>query len=142
LVEGAPVNLYYREDLAKCSQQYGRLLLERKQWLDAFAALKAAGDSWEKVADAGLRGMDARLDCARARAGAGKALAELGRRPEAVVEWQRAVEQLREAVKSGFKDVGGLKQDGDLKPLHERDDFKKFLAELDSSFLENLTLGG
>src|SRR6516164_2849345 len=84
LVEGAPVNLYYREDLAKCSQQYGRLLLERKQWLDAFAALKAAGDSWEKVADAGLRGMDARLDCARARAGAGKALAELGRRPEAV----------------------------------------------------------
>jgi serine/threonine protein kinase len=132
LLDGAPANLYYREDLAKCCQQYGRLLLDRKQWRDAFAALKTAGDNWEKVADAGPRGMDARLDCARARAGEGKALAELDRRTEAIVEWQRAVEQLREAVKSGFKDVAGLKQDEDLKRLRERDDFKKLLAELEA----------
>jgi hypothetical protein len=99
--------------------------------VDAFTALKTAGDNWEKVADAGPRGTDARLDGARARTSAGKALAELGRRPEAEVEWQRAVGQLREAERSGFKDVSSLKQDADLKPLHERDDFKRLIAELE-----------
>jgi serine/threonine-protein kinase len=131
LVDEAPANLIYREDLAKCCQQHGRLLLDGKRWLDAFTVLKTAGDNWEKVADAGPRGTDARLDGARARASAGRALAELGRGPEAEMEWQRAGGQLREAVKNGFKDVGSLKQDPDLKPLQERDDFKRLCAELE-----------
>ena len=43
---------------------------------------------------------------------------------------ERAMELLRKSVKAGYKDVAHLKQDKDLDPLRERDDFKKLLAEL------------
>jgi hypothetical protein len=43
---------------------------------------------------------------------------------------KRAVELLSQAAAKGFKDVAHVRQDTDLDPLRQRDDFKKFLAEL------------
>ena len=44
----------------------------------------------------------------------------------------RAVELIRRAFSSGFKDVDHMKKDPDLDPLRAREDFKTVLAELDS----------
>jgi tetratricopeptide (TPR) repeat protein len=43
----------------------------------------------------------------------------------------RAVELLRQAAERGFKDIGYLKKDDDLKLLREREDYKQMLKELD-----------
>ena len=43
----------------------------------------------------------------------------------------KAMEQMRQAIQAGYKDLVHLKQDADLVPLHGRDDFKKLLAELE-----------
>jgi serine/threonine protein kinase len=42
-----------------------------------------------------------------------------------------AMKLLREAVNKGFKDVAHIKQDTDLDPLRQRDDFRKLVAELE-----------
>ncbi len=42
-----------------------------------------------------------------------------------------AVALLTQAVKAGYKDAVHMKQDTDLAPLRERDDFKKLLADLE-----------
>src|SRR5262249_25133379 len=44
---------------------------------------------------------------------------------------QRAVVLLRQAVTEGYTNVEQMKKDDDLKALHERDDFKKLVAELE-----------
>jgi len=44
---------------------------------------------------------------------------------------KRAVELLQQAVIAGFKDAAHMKQDTDLDPLRDRDDFKKLVAELE-----------
>jgi hypothetical protein len=44
---------------------------------------------------------------------------------------ERAVELLRRAVQAGFHDVERLKQDEDLEPLREREDFQGLLQSLD-----------
>ena len=41
---------------------------------------------------------------------------------------------LRHAVDKGWKDPDHMKNDGDLAPLRDRDDFKKLLAELEKMF--------
>jgi serine/threonine protein kinase len=46
---------------------------------------------------------------------------------------ERALELLRQAVAKGYKDVGLLKQDSDLKPLRSREDFQKLVAELEAT---------
>ena len=38
---------------------------------------------------------------------------------------------LQQAVKGGFKDDAHMKQDTDLDPLRDREDFKKLMAELE-----------
>jgi tetratricopeptide (TPR) repeat protein/tRNA A-37 threonylcarbamoyl transferase component Bud32 len=42
-----------------------------------------------------------------------------------------AMKLLRDAVSKGYKDVAHLKQDTDLDPLRQRDDFQKLVAELE-----------
>jgi hypothetical protein len=42
-----------------------------------------------------------------------------------------AMKLLRDAVSKGYKDVAGMKQDTDLDPLRQREDFKKLVAELE-----------
>ena len=44
----------------------------------------------------------------------------------------QAIELLRQAAAGGFKDVDHMKKDSDLDALRQRDDFKKFVAELQS----------
>ncbi len=48
---------------------------------------------------------------------------------------RRAVEQLKEAVKAGYKNAALMAKDSDLAPLRDRDDFKKLLADLEAKFL-------
>ena len=43
---------------------------------------------------------------------------------------QRAVENLQEAVKAGYKDASHMAKDVALGPLRDRDDFKRLLADL------------
>jgi tetratricopeptide (TPR) repeat protein len=43
-----------------------------------------------------------------------------------------AVELLQRAVKAGYKNTVRLKQDGDLAPLRDREDFQKLLADLET----------
>jgi tetratricopeptide (TPR) repeat protein len=43
-----------------------------------------------------------------------------------------AMKLLREAVSKGFKDLALMKQDTDLAPLRQREDFKKLVAELEA----------
>jgi tetratricopeptide (TPR) repeat protein len=43
----------------------------------------------------------------------------------------RAIELLKQAVAKGYNNAAHMKQDTDLDPLRQRDDFKKLLAELD-----------
>jgi hypothetical protein len=43
----------------------------------------------------------------------------------------RAVELLRQAVAKGYKDIDHLKKDDDLKPLRQREDFRKLMEELE-----------
>jgi hypothetical protein len=38
---------------------------------------------------------------------------------------------LREAVSEGYKDVPNMKNDTDLDPLRQREDFQKLIAELE-----------
>ena len=38
---------------------------------------------------------------------------------------------LRDAVSKGYKDVAHMKKDTDLDPLRKREDFQKFVAELE-----------
>jgi hypothetical protein len=45
----------------------------------------------------------------------------------------RAMGLLRKAIKAGFNDMEHLKSDPDLGPLHEREDFKKLVAELEAA---------
>jgi hypothetical protein len=45
----------------------------------------------------------------------------------------RAVELLRQALAKGLKDAAQLKKDTDLDALRERDDFKKFLMEVEAA---------
>ena len=42
-----------------------------------------------------------------------------------------AMKILRDAVSKGFKNVAHMKQDTDLDPLRQREDFKKLIAELE-----------
>jgi len=44
-----------------------------------------------------------------------------------------AMKFLRQAVSEGFKDVAHMKQDTDLAPLRQRDDFQKLVAELEAA---------
>jgi hypothetical protein len=44
-----------------------------------------------------------------------------------------ALRLLREAVSKGYKDVAHMKRDTDLDPLHQREDFKKLIAELEGN---------
>ena len=44
----------------------------------------------------------------------------------------RAMELLRKAVKAGWKDAAHLKNDGDLDPIRDRDDFRKLVIELEA----------
>ena len=44
---------------------------------------------------------------------------------------QRAVALLRRAVQAGYNDAAHMKQDPDLNPLRQRDDFQKLLKEID-----------
>jgi tetratricopeptide (TPR) repeat protein len=44
----------------------------------------------------------------------------------------RAMELLRTAVKTGFKNAAALKHDGDLDPIRDREDFKKLVNELEA----------
>jgi tetratricopeptide (TPR) repeat protein len=43
---------------------------------------------------------------------------------------ERAVALLRQAVAKGYRNVNGMKNDDDLKPLRPRDDFQKLLREM------------
>jgi hypothetical protein len=43
----------------------------------------------------------------------------------------RAPATLRTSVAKGYKNAAHMKQDKDVAPLRERDDFKKLLAELE-----------
>jgi tetratricopeptide (TPR) repeat protein len=45
-----------------------------------------------------------------------------------------AVGFLRQSVNAGWKDAAHMKQDTDLDPLRDRDDFKKLLADLEAKF--------
>jgi len=45
----------------------------------------------------------------------------------------RAIELLKQAIGKGYKDVGYIKDDSDLDPVRDRDDFKKLLAELEAT---------
>jgi hypothetical protein len=45
----------------------------------------------------------------------------------------RAVELLRLAVAKGYKDAAHLKEEADLDPLRQRDEFKKLLADLEAA---------
>jgi hypothetical protein len=42
-----------------------------------------------------------------------------------------AIKLLRDAVGKGYKDVKQIKQDTDLDPLRQRQDFQKLVAELE-----------
>lgn len=44
---------------------------------------------------------------------------------------KRAVELLQQAVKAGWEDASQMKQDANLDPLRDREDFQKLLAELE-----------
>jgi serine/threonine protein kinase/tetratricopeptide (TPR) repeat protein len=44
----------------------------------------------------------------------------------------RAMELLRRSARAGFKDADVLKKDPDLEPIRHRDDFKKFVQELEA----------
>ena len=55
-----------------------------------------------------------------------------GRRKDAAQFYgDRAMQLLREAATTGFKDVPHMKKDTDLDPLRQRKDFQKHLAELE-----------
>ena len=43
----------------------------------------------------------------------------------------QAMVMLRDAVGKGYKDAAHMKEDTDLDPLRQREDFKKLLAELE-----------
>jgi hypothetical protein len=43
---------------------------------------------------------------------------------------ERAIALLRQAVAKGYNNVHNMKNDDDLKPLRERDDFQKLLREM------------
>jgi hypothetical protein len=45
-----------------------------------------------------------------------------------------AMELLRKAVKSGWRDHAHMRTDTDLEPLRDRSDFQKLLAELEAKF--------
>jgi hypothetical protein len=45
----------------------------------------------------------------------------------------RSVELLRKAVAKGYKDAAQMKKNPDLDALRQRDDFKKFLADLEAA---------
>jgi hypothetical protein len=58
--------------------------------------------------------------------------ADAGRRKQqAQFYGGQALAMLRTAVARGFKDAAHLQKDTDLDPLRGRDDFQKFLAELE-----------
>jgi hypothetical protein len=42
-----------------------------------------------------------------------------------------AMKLLRDAVNKGYEDVAHMKKDTDLDPLRKREDFQKFVAELE-----------
>ncbi|HEY2785644.1 MAG TPA: tetratricopeptide repeat protein [Fimbriiglobus sp.] len=46
---------------------------------------------------------------------------------------KRAVELLQQAVKAGFKNASSMKEDPNLNPLRDREDFKKLIAKLDKA---------
>jgi hypothetical protein len=44
-----------------------------------------------------------------------------------------AMKLLREALSKGYKDVSQMKKDPDLKPLRQRADFQKLVADLEGN---------
>src|SRR5262249_10838463 len=48
-----------------------------------------------------------------------------------------AMTMLRDAIAKGYKDIEHLKKDDDLKPLREREDYKKLVKELEEKKEEN-----
>jgi serine/threonine protein kinase/tetratricopeptide (TPR) repeat protein len=50
----------------------------------------------------------------------------------AAAESDRGMEQLRGAVAAGYRNVRHMKEDPDLKPLQNRDDFKRLIADLEA----------
>jgi serine/threonine protein kinase len=55
------------------------------------------------------------------------------RQAEAQFYANEAMKMLHDAIAMGFKDVAHMKQDRDLDPLRQREDFQKLLAELEKN---------
>jgi ATP/maltotriose-dependent transcriptional regulator MalT len=67
-----------------------------------------------------------------AMAGQDDRLTEANRKQKANDYARRAVERLRAAVRRGFKDLQKIKSDHDLDGLRTREDFQRFLAEVEA----------
>jgi tetratricopeptide (TPR) repeat protein len=110
------------------------LLLEVQFQLDDYAA--AADAATELAALTGLEGSDRHKSAAEAlarcaaRAAADSKIPEEKRLDTARGYADRAMAELKEAVKSGFKDSGELKKK-DFDVLREREDFKGLIKQLD-----------
>jgi hypothetical protein len=48
-----------------------------------------------------------------------------------------AMAMLRDALAEGFKDAARLKKNPALRPLHDREDYKTFVAELETANKES-----
>jgi eukaryotic-like serine/threonine-protein kinase len=94
------------------------------------AGCRETASLWEKLQLTDARSLytAARLRAVTAQAVRGTAASA----PKAaVVEADRAMEWLNQAVVAGFKDLASLKTDTDIDELRTRGDFKKLLATLD-----------
>jgi hypothetical protein len=101
------------------------------------AGCRQTAEMWEKLnrADAPSLYTAARMRAVTAAVFRSTPGADAARLAEE--ESDRAMAWLKQAVAAGYKDAAQMRQDKDLDPLRERDDFKKLLVELEQKAPSN-----
>jgi serine/threonine protein kinase len=107
------------------AETWTELLLHFQRTRDA-AGCRALAEKWEKR---GRTDAESLYAAARLRATTATILRAGDQSPEANTEADRAVVWLKQALAAGYKEVAPIRTDPFLDALHDREDFKKLVAE-------------
>ncbi|MFL5241407.1 MAG: protein kinase domain-containing protein [Gemmataceae bacterium] len=128
-LSGNPKNIKYQNHFVQNRLVFGKVSLRQKDHGKAaevareLAAMPGPAANYDAACMFALCVLIAKDDAG---------LAELQRNEVGSKYADAAMEQLQAAVKKGFRNAAHMKQDTDLDPIRQREDFKKMLADLEA----------
>jgi eukaryotic-like serine/threonine-protein kinase len=136
LADAAPKDTQAQRDLAYNIEKLGDANRQLDRSKDSLDFYQRALGVYERLADADTKNVGAKNDVAEGcyHVACGLARRSAGEDKEARDrDSQAAVSLLQQAVAKGFKDLKRLKEDKDLQPLRDREDFKTLVSGLEKA---------